>query len=166
MAKDLLGPSPQALGTFTSVLAAGSISGGLVLQRHSLWLSQRPALLLGSCTLITATSQLALAAFSNPTTVGIGLAATFALGTGTACLLAGVNLISQVGASIAIRGRMAGLGQIAFLGGGGMSGLMAAAMSLAFGLHSTFAVLGAAGFALGLLELISRRRLRLELRSA
>ena len=166
MAKDLLGPSPQALGTFTSVLAAGSISGGLVLQRHSRWLSQRPALLLGSCSFITATAQLAMAAFSNPTTVGIGLAATFALGAGTACLLAGVNLISQVGASIAIRGRMAGLGQIAFLGGGGLSGLLAAAMSLTIGLHGTFAVLGAAGFALGLLELISRRHLRLELKSA
>ena len=165
MARDLLGPSPQALGLFTSVLAAGSISGGLVLQRHSRWLSQRPGLLLGSCTLITATAQLVMAAFSSPETVGIGLAATFALGAGTASLLAGVNLIGQVGSSMAIRGRMAGLGQIAFLGGGGLSGLLAAAMSLTLGLQGTFAVLGAAGFVLGLQELISRRGLRLKLKS-
>jgi hypothetical protein len=67
---------------------------------------------------------------------------------------------------MAIRGRMAGLGQIAFLGGGGLSGLLAAAMSLTLGLQGTFAVLGAAGFALGLQELISRRGLKLKLRSA
>ena len=159
------GPSPQALGLFTSVLAAGSISGGLVLQRHSRWLGPRPGLLLGSCSLITATAQLAKAAFSSPETVGIGLAATFALGAGTASLLAGVNLISQVGSSMAIRGRMAGLGQIAFLGGGGLSGLLTAAMSLTLGLQGTFAVLGTAGFVLGLQELVNRRSLRLKLRS-
>jgi len=47
IASQVLGPSPQALGLFTSVLAAGSIGGGLLLQRHSLWLSRRPSLLLG-----------------------------------------------------------------------------------------------------------------------
>ncbi len=164
MARDLLGPSPQALGLFTSVLAAGSISGGLVLQRHSRWLSQRPGLLLASCTLITAAAQLAMARFSQPATSGLGLAATFAIGAGTACLLSGVNLISQVGAPMAIRGRMAGLGQIAFLGGGGLSGLMAAALSLVIGLRGTFALLGTVGLVLGLVEWQSRRRLRLELR--
>ena len=59
----------------------------------------------------------------------------------------------------------AGLGQIAFLGGGGLSGLLAAAMSLTLGLQGTFAVLGAAGFVLGLQELVNRRGLRLKLRS-
>ena len=166
MARDLLGPSPQALGLFTSVLAAGSISGGLVLQRHSSWLSQRPAQLLGSCTLITALAQLGLARFSQPSTSGLGLAATFAIGAGTACLLSGVNLISQVGAPIAIRGRMAGLGQIAFLGGGGISGLLAAALSLTIGLHATLALMGGVGVMLGLIELQRSHRLRLEFRSA
>lgn len=166
MARDLLGPSPQALGLFTSVLAAGSISGGLVLQRHSRWLSQRPALLLGSCTVVTAVAQLAMASFSQPATSSLGLVATFAIGAGTACLLSGVNLISQVGAPMAIRGRMAGLGQIAFLGGGGLSGLMAAVLSLTLGLRGTFALLGTAGLLLGLLELRRLGRLRLELRSA
>jgi len=166
MARDLLGPSPQALGFFTSVLAAGSISGGLVLQRHSRWLSQRPGLLLGSCTLITAFAQLTLARFGQPASSGIGLMATFAIGAGTACLLSGVNLISQVGSPMAIRGRMAGLGQIAFLGGGGLSGLMAGGLSVLLGLPSTMALLGAAGALLGLAELLRRRRLRLALRSA
>jgi hypothetical protein len=77
-----------------------------------------------------------------------------------------VNLISQVGAPMAIRGRMAGLGQIAFLGGGGLSGLMAAGLSLTLGLRGTFALLGTAGLVLGLVELRQRGRLRLELRSA
>ena len=35
MAREVLGPSPQSLGLFTSVLAAGSISGGVLLQRNS-----------------------------------------------------------------------------------------------------------------------------------
>jgi hypothetical protein len=166
MARDLLGPSPQALGLFTSVLAAGSICGGLVLQRHSRWLSQRPALLLGSCTLITALAQLGLARFSQAATSGLGLAATFAIGAGTASLLSGVNLISQVGSPMAIRGRMAGLGQIAFLGGGGLSGLMAAALSLLIGLKATMALLGGTGLLLALVELQRRHQLRLELRSA
>jgi hypothetical protein len=96
----------------------------------------------------------------------LGLAATFAIGAGTACLLSAVNLISQVGAPMAIRGRMAGLGQIAFLGGGGLSGLMAAALSLGIGLNATFALLGGTGLLLALVELLSRHRLRLELRSA
>ncbi|MEX0589247.1 MAG: MFS transporter [Cyanobium sp.] len=165
MARDLLGPSPQALGLFTSILAAGSICGGLVLQRHSRWLSQRPALLMGSCTLITAAAQLSLSRFSQPATSGLGLAAIFAIGMGTACLLSGVNLISQIGCPIAIRGRMAGLGQIAFLGGGGLSGLLASGLSLTIGLHSTFALLGCAGMLLGLIELRQRHQLRMELRS-
>ena len=66
---------------------------------------------------------------------------------------------------MAIRGRMAGLGQIAFLGGGGLSGLMAAVLSLTLGLRGTFALLGTAGLLLGLLELRRLGRLRLELRS-
>jgi hypothetical protein len=61
---------------------------------------------------------------------------------------------------------MAGLGQIAFLGGGGLSGLMAAALTLMIGLHATLALLGGTGLLLGLLELQRRHGLRLELRSA
>ena len=97
--------------------------------------------------------------------VGIGLASTFVIGAGTAALLAGVNLISQVGSPMAIRGRMAGLGQIAFLGGGGASGILAALISIRAGLAASFGLLGAAALALGLLELVQRRQLRLVLRS-
>jgi hypothetical protein len=156
--------SPQALGIFTSVLAAGSICGGITLQRNSAWLTARPGLLLGSCTLLTALAQLGMAVASGNTV--IQLAMTLLIGAGTACLLSGVNLISQVGAPMAIRGRMAGLGQIAFLGGGGLSGLLAATLSLTLGLRGTFALLGTAGLVLGLIELRQRGRLRLELRSA
>lgn len=49
IAAQVLGPSPQSLGWFTSVLAAGSISAGLLLQRRSQWLSERPSLLLDLC---------------------------------------------------------------------------------------------------------------------
>ena len=158
MARRVLGDSPQALGNFTAVLAAGSISGGLVLQRHSRWFSARPGLLLGSCTLITGAAQLGLAA---STAVFSGLAMTFVIGSGTASLLAGVNLIAQVRSPQQIRGRMAGLSQIAFLGGGGLSGLLAAVLTLGWGLGPTFALLGSLGLALGAMELMRHGRDRL-----
>jgi hypothetical protein len=56
---------------------------------------------------------------------------------------------------------MAGLGQIAFLGGGGLSGLLAAGMSLEAGLWPSFVALGSLGAALGLWELLSQRNTRL-----
>jgi hypothetical protein len=158
IAAQVLGPSPQALGWFTSVLAAGSICGGLLLQRRSQWLSERPSLLLGSCAVLTSLGQLGMA-LTAPSAFHLGM--TFLIGAGTAGLLAGSNLILQVGAPLVLRGRMAGLGQIAFLGGGGFSGLIAAALSLRVGLPATFALMGSVGLALGLLELSSRWGLRL-----
>ncbi|MCP9772485.1 MFS transporter [Synechococcus sp. Tobar12-5m-g] len=155
IARQVLGPSPQALGLFTSVLAAGSISGGLLLQRHSLWLSQRPSLLLGGCTLLTSLAQLGMAL---PAGGNFKLAMTFCIGAGTAGLLAGSNVITQVASAPVLRGRMAGLGQIAFLGGGGLSGLLAAGLSLRLGLQATFAVMGGVGMALAVWELIHRPR--------
>jgi Asp/Glu/hydantoin racemase len=56
---------------------------------------------------------------------------------------------------------MAGLGQIAFLGGGGLSGVLAALLVMAIGLPATFGVLGSGGLALGLQELWRRRSLRI-----
>jgi MFS family permease len=153
IAAQVLGPSPQSLGWFTSVLAAGSIAGGLLLQRHSQWLSQRPSLLLGACTVITSLAQLGMA-LAAPT--AFRLAMTFLIGAGTAGLLAGSSLILQVGSPLVLRGRMAGLGQIAFLGGGGFSGLIAAWLCLRLGLHATFALMGSVGLAMGLLELMAR----------
>jgi MFS family permease len=165
IATTVLGPSPQQLGLFTSVLAAGSVSGGLVLQRHSRTLSRRPALLLGGCAVLTAVAQLGMAlALGWPDGYGktsLSLAMTFLVGAGTASLLAGTNLISQVGAPQVLRGRMAGLGQIAFLGGGGLSGLMAAWLTMRFGLLACFALLGLAGLAMGLWEL-GQGRMRLD----
>ena len=166
MAREVLGPSPQALGVFTSVLAAGSICGGVLLQRHSTWLSERPVLLMGTCTLLTGVAQLAMAAAGLRGVVWVGLAGTFVIGAGTAALLAGVNMVTQIGAPLAIRGRMAGLGQIAFLGGGGASGLVAALISLRWGLASSFALLGGLAVLLAGQELLRRSGLRLELRSA
>lgn len=158
MARHVLGASPQALGNFTAVLAAGSICGGVVLQRYSGWISSRPGLLLGFCTLITGAAQLG---FAQSNSIVIGLAMTFVIGAGTASLLAGVNMICQVGASQRIRGRMAGLGQIAFLGGGGLSGVLAAWLTRAWDLESCFALLGGVGCVLGAAELIRHRRTRL-----
>ena len=158
IAAEVVGPGPQDLGLFTSVLAAGSVCGGLVLQRHSPWLSRWPGLLLGGCTLLTALAQLGMAATrSTP----LSLAMTFLIGAGTASLLAGVNLISQMGAPMELRGRMAGLGQIAFLGGGGLSGLLAAVLSQQIGLRACFGLLGGLGLLLGCLEIWKRGRLRL-----
>ena len=166
MAREVLGASPQSLGLFTSVLAAGSISGGVLLQRNSTWLSQRPALLMGVCTVGTGLAQLVMAGGGLRGSTWMGLAGTFVIGAGTAALLAGVNVICQVGSPIEIRGRMAGLGQIAFLGGGGLSGVIAALITMRSGLVSSFALLGAVAMALGTQELVRRGGLRLGLRSA
>ena len=157
MALKLLGPSPMALGLFTSLIACGSITAGVLLQRRALALSRRPGLLLGGSTLITALGQLGLAVQVNQ---AWGLAMAFVIGAGTASLLAGSNLIIQIHAPQVLRGRMAGLGQIAFLGGGGISGLVAAGLTevLPGGLWSCFALLGVAGTVLGTVELLKQGR--------
>ena len=51
---------------------------------------------------------------------------------------------------------MAGLGQIAFLGGGGLSGLLAAILTDTIGLQATFAISGTLGIVLCLLEIWRR----------
>ncbi len=160
MALELLGPSPLALGLFTSVIACGSICGGVVLQRNAAAIGRRPGLLLGSTTLLTALAQVGLASQLGQIW---GLAMAFLIGAGTASLLAGTNLIIQVHAPQVLRGRMAGLGQIAFLGGGGLSGLAAALLTetLPGGLWSCLAVLGGLGALLGAWELLRRSQLRL-----
>ena len=162
IADRVLGPSPQDLGVFTSVLAAGSICGGLVLQRFSGWISQRPGLLLGGCTMLTALAQLGMADLPSPARA---LTMAFLIGMGTASLLAGVNLIAQVGSPMVLRGRMAGLAQIGFLGGGGASGLLAAFLTGRIGLGATFGLLGAAGLCLGAAELLRKGGMRLPVRS-
>ncbi len=158
IAAEMIGPSPQALGLFTSVLAAGSICGGVALQRNSIAFSERPVLLLGTCAVTVALAQLGMAAASGET---FALAMAFLIGAGTAGLLAGSNLVLQVGAPMALRGRMAGLGQIAFLGGGGISGLAAAGLTMTLGLPTTFALLGGLGLVIGVWELGRRGTLRL-----
>ena len=162
MAADFIGPGPQDLGLFTSVLAAGSITGGVLLQRNSFRLSQRPAFLLGSSALLTSLAQLGLG-IDGPRAWTLAMA--FLIGWGTAVLLSGTNLITQVGASQVLRGRMAGLGQIAFLGGGGLSGLLAAGLTMRWGLGATCAVLGAIGLVIAGQELIRHGQDRLTLAS-
>jgi hypothetical protein len=56
---------------------------------------------------------------------------------------------------------MAGLGQIAFLGGGGLSGLAAALLSQLIGLWPSFALLGGLGVLVGIHELLRRGRQQL-----
>ena len=158
MASELLGPSALSLGLFTSVIASGSICGGIWLQRRARYLSRKPGLLLGASALVSGLAQVGLGL--NPHALW-GLFMAFLIGAGTACLLSGTNLIIQVHSPQVLRGRMAGLGQIAFLGGGGLSGLLAAGMSLETGLWPSFVVLGSLGAALGLWELLSQRNTRL-----
>jgi MFS family permease len=166
IASKVVGPSPQALGLFTSVLAAGSIVGGVVLQRNSQKLIARPGVLLGGCTVLTGIAQLGMAWSASAVEVGwrepISLAMAFCIGAGPAGLLASTNLIGQMGAPMHLRGRMAGLSQIAFLGGGGLSGLLAAGLVAAKGLTATFTVLGLTGLAVGIVELASHWKLGLK----
>ena len=79
-------------------------------------------LTLGGFGPITAIAQLGM---SCATDAGFSLAMAFLIGAGTAGLLSSCNLITQIGSPQEMRGRMAGLSQIAFLGGGGFSGLLA-----------------------------------------
>ena len=164
IAERVLGPSPQDLGLFTSVLAAGSIAGGVVLQRNSDRFCRRPFLTLGGFGLVTSIAQLGMARSPG---VAFSLAMAFLIGAGTAGLLSSCNLISQIGSPQVMRGRMAGLSQIAFLGGGGLSGLLAAALVMITDLPTTFAISGGIGAALALLWIQRRSDQRLEpLRSA
>ncbi|MEC7896970.1 MAG: MFS transporter, partial [Cyanobacteriota bacterium] len=159
MAESILGSDPRDLGIFTSVLAAGSISGGLVLQRNSARFCRSPFLTIGGFGLITAMAQLGMAASPG---VPVSLAMAFLIGAGTAGLLSSCNLITQVGAPQVIRGRMGGLSQIAFLGGGGLSGLLAAMLVLVTNLKTTFALTGGVGLVLALLWMWKRGRQKLE----
>ena len=148
-----LGDAPMDLAIFTSVLALGSIAGGLLLQRNSHRFCRRPSLTLAGFALVTAVAQLGMAIGGDAPLL---LTMTLLIGAGTAGLLSSSNLITQVGSSQTLRGRMAGLGQIAFLGGGGISGLIAAVLTDTMGLQATFAISGTLGVVLALLEIWRR----------
>ena len=148
-----LGDAPMDLAVFTSVLALGSIAGGLLLQRNSHRFCGRPSLTLAGFALVTAVAQLGMAVGGSEPFL---LTMTLLIGAGTAGLLSSSNLITQVGSTQILRGRMAGLGQIAFLGGGGLSGLIAAVLTDTMGLQATFAISGSLGVVLALLEIWRR----------
>ena len=159
IADRMLGPDPGDLALFTSVLAAGSIVGGAVLQRNSQRFCRRPFLTLGSFGLVTAVAQLGMARTPGP---GFSLAMAFLIGTGTAGLLSSCNLISQIGSPQVMRGRMAGLSQIAFLGGGGLSGLLVALLVMTTSLSTAFALTGGLSAAVAVLWMRKRGAKRLE----
>jgi hypothetical protein len=117
----------------------------VVLQRNSTRFSRRPFLTLAGFGVITAIAQLGMA---GTTGVKSSLAMAFLIGAGTAGFLSSCNLITQIGSPQVMRGRMAGLSQIAFLGGGGLSGLLAALLVMATNLNTTFAVTGGVGLVL------------------
>ena len=164
IAFEVLGGKPTDLGLFTSVLAAGSIAGGLVLQRNSAQFSYRPFLTLGGFGVITAIAQLGM---SRSPGVAFSLAMAFLIGAGTAGLLSSCNLITQIGSDQVMRGRMAGLSQIAFLGGGGLSGLLVAAVVVASNLSTAFALCGGISLVVALRWIATRGKATLEpIRSA
>ncbi len=161
IAFEQLGAKPTDLGLFTSVLAAGSIVGGVVLQRNSSRFCRRPFLTLGGFGLVTAAAQLGMARTTGP---GFSLAMAFLIGAGTAGLLSSCNLITQIGSPQEMRGRMAGLSQIAFLGGGGISGLLAALLVKTTDLSTAFAVTGGISCVVALIWIRQRGIRTLELR--
>ncbi len=159
IADQVLGSDPRDLGLFTSVLATGSIAAGLLLQRNSHSFCRRPFLTLSGFALITGVAQLGMA---QDLSKGFSLAMTLVIGAGTAGLLSSCNLITQVGSPQVLRGRMAALSQIAFLGGGGLSGLAAALMVIKVGLPSTFATAGGIGIGIAIWGLWRKRQTVLE----
>ncbi len=162
IAFEQLGAKPTDLGLFTSVLAAGSIVGGVVLQRNSSRFCQRPFLTLGGFALVTAIAQLGMARTTGP---GFSLAMAFLIGAGTAGLLSSCNLITQIGSPQEMRGRMAGLSQIAFLGGGGISGLLAALLVKTTSLSTAFGLTGGLSVAVALIWMRQQGGKTLQLRS-
>ena len=161
IAFEQLGAKPTDLGLFTSVLAAGSIVGGVVLQRNSSRFCQRPFLTLGGFGMVTAIAQLGMA---RTTGVGFSLAMAFLIGAGTAGLLSSCNLITQIGSPQEMRGRMAGLSQIAFLGGGGISGLLAALLVKTTSLSTAFGLTGGLSVAVALIWMRQQGGKTLQLR--
>ena len=161
IAFEQLGAKPTDLGLFTSVLAAGSILGGVVLQRNSSRFCQRPFLTLGGFALVTAIAQLGMA---RTTGAGFSLAMAFLIGAGTAGLLSSCNLITQIGSPQEMRGRMAGLSQIAFLGGGGISGLLAALLVKTTSLSTAFGLTGGLSVAVALIWMRQQGGKTLQLR--
>ena len=161
IAFEQLGAKPTDLGLFTSVLAAGSILGGVVLQRNSSRFCQRPFLTLGGFALLTAIAQLGMA---RTTGAGFSLAMAFLIGAGTAGLLSSCNLITQIGSPQEMRGRMAGLSQIAFLGGGGISGLLAALLVKTTSLSTAFGLTGGLSVAVALIWMRQQGSKTLKLR--
>ena len=161
IAFEQLGAKPTDLGLFTSVLASGSIVGGVVLQRNSRRFCQRPFLTLGGFGLITAVAQLGMA---RTTGAGFSLTMAFLIGAGTAGLLSSCNLITQIGSPQEMRGRMAGLSQIAFLGGGGISGLLAALLVKSTNLSTAFGLTGGLSAALAVLWMRQKGAKVLEIR--
>ena len=104
---------------------------------------------------------------AGSSSVAMSLSMAFAIGAGTAGLLSSCNLITQIGAPQVMRGRMAGLSQIAFLGGGGISGLLAVLLVAITSKTATFALTGGIGAVLALLWIRRRGGTVLEpLRSA
>ena len=77
-------------------------------------------------------------------------------------LLSSCNLISQIGSPQVMRGRMAGLSQIAFLGGGGLSGLIVALMVMFTNLSTAFSVTGGLSAAVAVLWIRKRGAKTLE----
>ncbi len=156
MAVEYIGPDALSLGWFTAAIAVGSIVAGLLLQRHSARAVQQPVLLLGGAALITGLAQILLT--RTPVLVALGLPGAAYLGAiligfGTAALLAGSNVITQARSPLETRGRIAALNQIASLGGGGLSSLMAGALVARLGLQSALLLLGSAGVLVALLHL-------------
>jgi hypothetical protein len=86
----------------------------------------------------------------------------FFIGAGTAGLLSSCNLISQIGSPQVMRGRMAGLSQIAFLGGGGLSGLIVAVLVMSTSLSMAFALTGGLSAVVALLWMRKQGAKRLE----
>ena len=108
--------------------------------------------------MITAVAQLGMARTPGPV---FSLAMAFLIGAGTAGLLSSCNLISQIGSPQVMRGRMAGLSQIAFLGGGGLSGLIVALLVMTTSLSTAFALTGGLSAAVAVLWMRKRGAKRL-----
>lgn len=142
LAAAYIGSDPLSLGWLTASIAIGSITAGLLQQRFHEAVVARPRQMLILATAVTAIAQVGFA-LQPPDWLALVLASW--IGFGTAGLLAGANIIGQALSPWEYRGRVAGLTQIATLGGGGVSSLLAGGLISQLGLGITMAVLGCSG---------------------
>lgn len=126
----------SALAAMTSALGAGAVATGVVLARHSNWLSARVV------RICVAIAGVTIIAFSTVSDLGMALPLVVVLGIVLSLAGVGSQILIQTLVDDEVRGRVSSLwGMIAF-GGTALGGLIVGTSATVFGLQPTVMVTG------------------------